>query len=348
MSWSVFMKLFTLAAAANVAFLGLLSSARAAVIGYNKIYIILVTMLCVGGVSIEANAAPILSASVTSFADCDPSNMSSGQPPGAERSCASLDASAISKTSFTELKARVEVNATGQAGDYFAANTVRDNVDVNPVDTLLVGQSGALQFTFDIDGVLGGKDTNILFQVSDAVSNSGGAISLRRRPLEGNIDITDSIGDLVTSLGLNGSDRFSTTNPLDEILYLSGSITATFDIIFGENLSYDIGQSVGADVPGTFADFFGTASLSSVVALNIAGVPVAVDLLTSGGINLNQLGVTPSEVPVPGAFLLMLSGLVGMGSASKLKTRKAARLYICKKANIMKGYFSGYNFASVA
>lgn len=69
----------------------------------------------------------------------------------------------------------------------------------------------------------------------------------------------------------------------------------------------------------TFTSFFGVANYSTQVSLFFKGISVG-DADQSGGIIDN---VSVSTVPIPAAGLLLLSGLAGLGGASRLRRKSA-------------------------
>lgn len=300
-------------------------------------------ILCASGsayaATINSQAAPATPQAIVSFVDCNPASSSIGQRTQASgtqvKSCSDNNVTGRSSTSFDTIRAFGEATSATPASvrgfGYSQSGSITDSILITPDDANRAGETGQVAINFDIDGTLVG-DAKFFFVADYNINNSNGSISRRDAPLiEFDLDQTiqfeagfSSSSDLVESrtngivdIGVNSSSR--------NIFSYDGTMTAIYDVIFGEYLTYTFSFGVGVDNlngNGGIADFENTALLSSFTLFDSVGDEVSASFGTSSGevdFIANGGSTTPSPVPVPASLPLLAAGLIGMGALARRK-----------------------------
>ncbi len=232
---------------------------------------------------------------VYTFADCDPSSGSSGQPPGSPKSCSTPDATAQAETTFNSMKAVVRTSASATVGNYFAGNIINDSIVATTVDPAFTGTAGVVRFSAAFDGEMSG-DSGFYFAASQAVYYPEyGSFSLQALTLT-----TDVFGEPQSRRVI--SFRSSTTQTFQAV------VSWELPVVFGASTGYSIGWTISAYGPEAVADFSHTWSLVGLDAFDAQGQAVAAGFSAGSGVVL-----VPAPVPEPQSVALLLAGLGLLG-----------------------------------
>ncbi len=188
---------------------------------------------------------------------------------------------------------------------------------------VLTVRSGANVFADSITVSTGGLlDGNNGFIIAD-VNIAGGVLAPGDSPgamlIDGDLTFQSAASVLQIEIAGTGPGDFDVITVLGDLFAPEGF---TLELSFLDGFAPEVGETF------EFLNISGENTLDfAMLQVMTSGLPdsFAFDLGFANGVFSLQTISASSEVPVPGAFLLMFSGLAGLGAAKKLRVGRMAR-----------------------
>ncbi|MEM6683693.1 MAG: hypothetical protein AAF607_15780 [Pseudomonadota bacterium] len=250
-------------------------------------------------------------------ADCDPTepvgDLLSGDNPnelvvGQSASCASISATASAHATAKIHSNFVSVKSSAEAGLYESTSISFDSVVAQPEETTLLGQPGKFEFSYKFDGTLQGAMTSFAF-VSYGFADNNELFFLDH---DGTVEFLIDGGSTPLDVDLT-NDVVEFENQSGERGKLTGTVTVSRDVVFGEPVQFGFGTRIVARNPGSVVDFSSTTTFFSALLRDQAGNFVESSLVTAAGLDLQTFQIA-SPVPLPSGLILFSSvfGFAGM------------------------------------
>lgn len=249
--------------------------------------------------------------------------------PSGSATCTIGAGSAEASVVGTDMRARAASGTDTPSAVSFAAASARlkDSVQINAVNPTLNGQSGTVKMSVDFDGFL--KD-------ADGFSEVGSLFSLAGRQYDENgeqgadflatglftFNETTFLNNTTGTFSRTGNGAFANSVTGLSFVGLRTTVEFTFDVVFGEFLNYEFEMVAAAADDNSLADFFNTASITSVSAFDQQSQQVSASFFGSSGVGIDyvDLGATQvAPVPLPAGFPLLAAGLIGLGALARRK-----------------------------
>ena len=287
------------------------------------------SLLATQAAAINTQVTPATPQAIVSFVDCNPSSSSTGQatqPSGVQfKSCSENNVVGRSTTSFDTFRTFGSAEDSAPASDrglrYGQSGSITDSILVTPDDASLIGQVGRVGISFDFDGTLLG-DASWGFLAQYNIKNANGSISRLRAP-ELLFDYTETFpNSTFQETGSNTDGRISIgVSGFSQPVSYDGTLTALYDVIFGEFLTYTFNFVVGVDnlngIGGT-ADFESTSLLSAFTLFDDSGNVIPASFGTSSG-EVDFIADS-AVVPLPAALPLLTGGLAALSMFRRKRT----------------------------
>lgn len=243
---------------------------------------------------------------------------------------------------------RVKLKADARNQEFGTGNLIQtwaettDGVIATPEDASLLGQTGRLGVTFEVDGTLQGSSI-FDFSASQEALNDHNLFTrtinyspevLYSLSATDGIDTLDLDGSgfsptlyttgstLTATYGINGVfDTLTSSLGDDAVFSFTGSVTVMLDVVFGEEAWFQTVFGAAADTgrAGSLADFYNTATLSSFTLLDqdesvvdarfrrASGIDLVVSDPTDGTGSSGEINVVP--LPASAVSLLACIGI---------------------------------------
>lgn len=307
----------------------------------NKFLIVAIASSSVAFAAHGSTLSPLFTPSQVAVAQCGGTGFNGGSSlfnPVASgpssSSCSTTDTSGSASATLGNLKAESSTSSTApNLPDYGQTDvswaSLMDSVRVTPDDSSLLGTSGTFEMTFVVDGTLTGNSA-YGWRVSEVVEGSGGA--LIDAPVQ--LDMlyeeiyypptgpSSTYSETQSYVGFSGGWELE-SGPGNTVVSfdITETVTATFDVVFGEYINYRFGlQAYSGNWTGLggTSDFGNTATIIGFNALDASGVQLASTFVSSSGFVPGTASL--STIPLPATGWLLVGGFVGLAGLRRRRS----------------------------